>query len=225
MTKQRTGCLSVFLPFLRLFVGKEKEPEKLPYAKRDDFLSPSEMSFYKVLTQTLGDEFIICPKVGLKDVFFVKSRDNREFTIYNNKINRKHVDFLLCCPDKMEPVLGIVLDDSSHRRDDRLERDIFVDDVFNAAGLPLVRFRNKQSYALSEIREKIENALKQGKEYASSKKTTETNEVQEEVPLCPKCNIPMVLRTVKRGSNKGKEFYGCVNFPRCREIREIKGKA
>ena len=151
MTKQKAGCLSVFLPF-KAFVGEEKEPKKLPYAKRDDFLSPSEMSFYKVLTQTLGDEFIICPKVGLKDVFFVKSRDNREFTIYNNKISRKHVDFLLCRPDKMEPVLGIELDDSSHRREDRLERDIFVDDVFNAAGLPLVRFRNKQSYALSEIR-------------------------------------------------------------------------
>jgi very-short-patch-repair endonuclease len=224
MTKQKAGCLSVFLPFLRLFVGEEKEPKKLPYAKRDDFLSPSEMSFYKVLTQTLGDEFIICPKVGLKDVFFVKSRDNREFTIYNNKISRKHVDFLLCRPDKMEPVLGIELDDSSHRREDRLERDIFVDDVFNAAGLPLVRFRNKQSYALSEIREKIENALKQGKEYTSSQNTTETNGLQQEVPICPKCNIPMVLRAVKRGNNKGKEFYGCINFPKCREIREIEGK-
>lgn len=224
--QQNAGCLSLFLPFLHFFRKKEKKSVELPYRKRDDFLSPAEMSFYKVLKQTLGHEFIVCPKVGLNDIFFVKTRDNSEFTIYNNKISRKHVDFLLCNPDKMEPVLGIELDDSSHDKEKRLERDIFVEEVFAAAGLPLVRFRNKQSYAVSEVREKIEAALKPGKENVSiaetAEKTSKTGEVQQEVPVCPKCNIPMVLRSVKRGNNKGKEFYGCINFPRCREIREIR---
>jgi len=39
------------------------------------------------------------------------------------------------------------------------------------------------------------------------------------VPLCPKCGIPMVLRTVAQGEHKGKQFYGCSNYPRCREMK------
>ncbi len=35
-------------------------------------------------------------------------------------------------------------------------------------------------------------------------------------PRCPKCQGEMVKRTVKRGENIGKEFYGCEAFPKCR---------
>lgn len=37
-------------------------------------------------------------------------------------------------------------------------------------------------------------------------------------PNCPRCNVPMMLRTVRQGPNVGRQFYGCPNFPRCREI-------
>lgn len=33
---------------------------------------------------------------------------------------------------------------------------------------------------------------------------------------CPKCGAAMALRTVKRGSNEGKRFWGCSAFPGCR---------
>ncbi len=33
---------------------------------------------------------------------------------------------------------------------------------------------------------------------------------------CPKCGSEMVLRVVKQGANKGNEFYGCSNYPKCR---------
>ncbi len=41
----------------------------------------------------------------------------------------------------MRPLVGIELDDASHRRARRQRRDRFVDEVFAAAGLPLQRFR------------------------------------------------------------------------------------
>jgi len=37
------------------------------------------------------------------------------------------------------------------------------------------------------------------------------------VPLCPSCAIPMVKRTARRGANAGSDFWGCSNYPRCRE--------
>lgn len=43
---------------------------------------------------------------------------------------------------------------------------------------------------------------------------------QEKDPpiLCPRCGSPMVLRTATKGTNQGKQFYGCSNFPKCRQI-------
>lgn len=36
-------------------------------------------------------------------------------------------------------------------------------------------------------------------------------------PTCPSCGVKMVLRTASRGSNEGSEFWGCPNYPRCRQ--------
>ncbi|MHB9004461.1 MAG: metal-dependent hydrolase [Coriobacteriia bacterium] len=39
------------------------------------------------------------------------------------------------------------------------------------------------------------------------------------IPLCPSCGVPMVRRVATRGKNVGSVFWGCRNFPRCRQIR------
>ena len=41
----------------------------------------------------------------------------------------------------------------------------------------------------------------------------------DETMTCPKCGSPLVLRTAKKGTNTGKQFYGCSGFPKCRYIR------
>ena len=33
---------------------------------------------------------------------------------------------------------------------------------------------------------------------------------------CPRCDGELVLRTVKKGNNAGSQFYGCINYPKCR---------
>ena len=33
---------------------------------------------------------------------------------------------------------------------------------------------------------------------------------------CPKCGAELLLRVAKQGVNKGNEFYGCSNYPKCR---------
>lgn len=59
---------------------------------------------------------------------------------------------------------------------------------------------------------------KTGKEYCAShcenKEETATLNI-----TCPKCNKGhMVLRTATKGNNKGNIFYGCSNYPRCKNI-------
>jgi len=38
---------------------------------------------------------------------------------------------------------------------------------------------------------------------------------------CPKCGGHMVMREAKRGPNAGNKFWGCTNYPRCRETISI----
>ena len=59
----------------------------------------------------VGDKAVICPKVGLKDFFFICKGVGKDYMNYFGKIAKKHVDFLLCDPGTMKPICGIELDD------------------------------------------------------------------------------------------------------------------
>ena len=195
---------------------EEKIPNKVeyPYLIRDDFLSPAEYSFFMVLKSAVADSALISIKVGLSDLFYAKSSDASKYRIYTNKIDRKHVDFLLCDPKTVRPIVAIELDDKSHQRSDRQARDEFVENVFRAAKLPLVRIPVKHSYTTTELQALLKPYL-----------VTEQLAVpdlqppsQNTDPICPKCGSRMILRTAKSGSNQGEKFWGCSNFPKCRGI-------
>ena len=203
------GCLAAILGLFGIRLSGPPLADQMPYRQRDDFLSAAELSFYRVLAKGLNDSFVICPKVNLADIFFVaRPNENRS---YKNRIDRKHVDFLLCDPTTMKPILGVELDDSSHARRDRQDRDQFVDQVFEAAGLPLLRIRAAAGYNPQQIADQVRSAStgRAGIRMADVK--------QEGIPICPKCDSQMVLRTAKKGGQQGEKFWGCSNYPKCRE--------
>lgn len=223
-----TGCLAAILGLFGIRLGESKaESDSLPYRLRDDFLSPAELSFYGVLRMAVGQRAVICPKVNLGDLFFVAR--SGESQRYRSKIDRKHVDFLLCAPGTMKPLCGVELDDSSHERPDRQDRDRFVDRVFNAAGLALVHVPARSSYSPQELQTILEQHLvgtsparpareappepSPAAQFSPRSATPRTGGS----PTCPKCGVPMVLRTVKSGPHEGKSFFGCPNYPRCRQ--------
>jgi hypothetical protein len=119
------------------------------YRLRDDFLSRAELTFLGVLRVAVGDRAAVLCKVNLGDLFFSPRRWRER--IDRNRINRKHVDFLLCDSGTMKPLCAIELDDSSHDREDRIARDAFVDGVFASAGLALLHVRVRQVYSAHEL--------------------------------------------------------------------------
>jgi DNA polymerase-3 subunit epsilon len=42
-----------------------------------------------------------------------------------------------------------------------------------------------------------------------------------ETIICPQCGKEMVLRIARKGSNAGKQFYGCLGYPKCRYVRNM----
>jgi hypothetical protein len=222
-------------------------PADYPYHLRDEFLSPAEQSFYLVLRAATVDWGTVCPKVGLGDIFWAKSSDPSIYRTATNRIDRKHVDFLLCDPNTMRPLLGIELDDRSHQRADRQERDDFVEHVFAAAQLPLVRLPVRRAYPVAELRTlllgqlgRLEPALvppgdagpaptvRPARTIEPTATAVEPDPQQPlpsaDQPRCPQCNAPMVLRTASRGPNQGGQFWGCPNYPRCRGMLRYDGQ-
>ena len=53
----------------------------------------------------------------------------------------------------------------------------------------------------------------------------ESAQSTESVPNCPRCDRPMVLRTVRKGANAGSGFWGCTEFPRCRGTLQVQPPA
>lgn len=43
---------------------------------------------------------------------------------------------------------------------------------------------------------------------------------QEETLICPRCGGNLILRVARKGTNVGKHFYGCANYPKCRYVRD-----
>jgi len=185
--------------------------ETLPYRVKDNFLTAPELKFYSVLCSAVGPKAVVCPKVGLKDFLFV-SKHGEDYMKYLRKISQKHIDFLLCAPDTMRPVCGIELDDSSHERQKTKARDEFVEKVYRDAKFPLVRIKTKASYTAEEITLALGTYI-EGKQPTGAVTATESPAV-----LCPKCQIPMTIRTAR---NSGEKFYGCSNYPNCRETAKI----
>jgi hypothetical protein len=150
------SAFSLFFQFfLRSYYSKKSASFK--YRTKDRFLSPAEHSFFLVLHQLLSDKYAVFPQVRIADVLQPKDKGN--FSALN-KITSKHFDFLLCDKQTLMIVAAVELDDQSHRRNDRIARDYFLNSACQSAGLQLIRFPCKSVYQLTEVREKIFNAIK-----------------------------------------------------------------
>ena len=69
-------------------------------------------------------------------------------------------------------------------------------------------------------------ALVQSVQYRPDDAPAEAGEKTElpNAPACPECGKTMVLRTARRGTNSGNQFWGCSTYPVCKGIRVVKTK-
>ncbi len=218
MTSEKPGCLAaIFGVRPAKQVGNTSVS---PYRLSSQFFTPAEASFYRVLKQMMGEHLLIFPKVALKEFLFVTDKQN--YQSHYNRIDRKHVDFLVCDPNTLQPVFAIELDDSSHRQANRGERDAFVDSALSVANLPLVHIPARETYNTHELGALFKNAIqKREMRTASQEKTNQVSISAENSPTCPNCGAKMVLRTAQKGKNIGEKFWGCPNYPQCKTFIKI----
>ena len=69
----------------------KQSASRYPYRLRDDFLSPAELNFYRVLQTAVADWEIVFTKVSLGDLFFAQAGDWGQTRSYRNKIGRPRI--------------------------------------------------------------------------------------------------------------------------------------
>src|SRR5215207_7453894 len=186
----------------------EQARERLPYRLREHFLSSPELALLRVLQTMVGNQYVICPKVSLNDIFYI-ARPNENVHFFN-KFFRKHVDFLLCEPETLKPAIGIELVKPIFKAETR-EADQFMGELFLSTGLPLVHVRPSEYYSERDLTDLFALAVMKVKETISPRATAKT----DSVPMCPVCGKMMVLRIHRTGRNAGRNYYGCVDSPSC----------
>lgn len=117
-------------------------PEIHPYIRRE-FLTKNEWFFFKSLKQiTAKYNLHILSKVRVADLIQVNKFKTNEYMKYFGKIKSKHIDFVLCNPENLYPLLAIEVDDNSHDKTNRKERDNFIDIAFYNANIPILHTRS-----------------------------------------------------------------------------------
>ena len=228
--------LFVFVLVVLLVLKQQKSSTKidgsLSYQKLPVLFSPAERSFLGVLDLAVGSDFRVFGKVRVADVLAPQgglSKTERQVAL--NKINRKHFDFVLCRADDLTVLCAIELNDASHQQKHRQERDELLAEVCRSAGLPLIMFDARHAYAAADVSARIAEAIAvPGSQSAGVVRETPQSvsarplfatQAPAAGPLCPRCSSAMVRRTAKGGANAGKEFWGCSNFPKCREMLSV----
>ena len=146
----------IIVLLLEKFINKEDKQtyqKTNTYTKKEYLLTQNELKFYKLIKQITDKlELNLFCQVAMYEI--INCKDYKDF----NKIRSKSIDFVIteknckikCC---------IELDDNTHSKAKRIERDKFVNKIFEDANTKLIRIPTQNFYNLEELEKKIRDSI------------------------------------------------------------------
>lgn len=129
-------------------------PERVRIYQRKNLLTKNEYIFYKNL-KNFADKYNlqILSKIRVADIVEPKPNANKsEWFSDFGKIKSKHVDFALANKDNLYILCLIELDDNTHQKPDRIERDKFIDQVYQSVGIPIIHTKQFNQQTETQLR-------------------------------------------------------------------------
>ena len=118
--------------------GNQKTSTLYRYNRKYNIMTEREVEFYKKLKHVCGENILIFPQIHLSNLFFHNVK-GQNFKAAFKFINRLSVDFVLVDSRNFKTLMAIELDDSTHNEQERIRRDLIVNDIFKKANFPLLR--------------------------------------------------------------------------------------
>ncbi|MDE6293061.1 MAG: DUF2726 domain-containing protein [Clostridiales bacterium] len=132
---------------------KEKVRLNSRYERKQVMISRPEYSFLLTLRQIKPERYEVIPQVALNTVIEKKTN-----TSYRSELFRV-CDYCFVDKDTFEPLLLVELNDRSHLRADRQDRDAKVAAICSAAKIPLVTFWQDGDLSYPTVRKTILKAI------------------------------------------------------------------
>ena len=118
----------------------------------------TELKFYNILLEISKEmEMILFSQVSLYNIVETKYNNQSAF----NKIRSKTIDFVLVDKENCRIKLCIELDDYTHKRPDRIERDNFINKLFKDLEINFIRFKASNYYNKEALKQRIKESIKE----------------------------------------------------------------
>lgn len=143
----------IILWIKRLFgLIEDEEKSEIKIYERKEFMSTYELLFYEKI-KDLENEYKIVPQVNLATIV---KKINRG---YINELF-KNIDFAIFDKDYKNVLLLIEINDSTHNKINRKDRDLKVKKICNDCNIKLITFYtkypNEKEYVLKRIKEELD---------------------------------------------------------------------
>lgn len=140
------------------FAWQTQEAPDFNSYQKAQVLTEREKNFYETIRLIAEKHNLnVSAKMRLADIVKVSDEIKTQSSLWWSnfeKISQKHIDFALQDKTNLEIKLLIEIDDYTHQREDRIERDNFVDSVCEQANIPILHL-----YDVTGLEEKIVNIL------------------------------------------------------------------
>lgn len=146
-------ALMIFCLFALFYKPKDKIKLNARYERKRTMLTRPEYNFLLKLREIAPHKYEVVPQVALVNVI-----DKKTNTSYRNELFRV-CDYCFVDRDTFEPLLLVELNDRSHLRADRQQRDAKVAAICADARLPLVTFWLDGDLGFETVRRTVLKAI------------------------------------------------------------------
>lgn len=128
------------------------------YYAKSYVMTSRENECFKILNEIFSSKWFVMPQVHLSALLDYRVKGQNWNAAFRH-INGKSVDFVLIGKESYKVICVIELDDSTHSKPDRIERDVEIERMFKEARIPLARISKFESMTKPEIAKVVTNAI------------------------------------------------------------------
>ena len=165
-------AMSVLIGIVYIFkgVGKIKQAEdssennnqskksQYKYYAKSYVMTSRENECFKILNEIFSSKWFVVPQVHLSALLDYRVKGQNWNAAFRH-INGKSVDFVLIGKESYRVICAIELDDSTHNKPERKERDVEIERIFNQAKIPLARISKFEAMTKAELAKVITDVI------------------------------------------------------------------
>ena len=128
------------------------------YYAKSYVMTSRENECFKILNEIFSSKWFVVPQVHLSALLDYRVKGQNWNAAFRH-INGKSVDFVLIGKESYKVICAIELDDSTHIKPDRIERDVEIERMFKEARIPLARISKFESMTKPEIAKVVTDTI------------------------------------------------------------------